>query len=472
MTIDDIRQLIAQDETKTLELKKTTGELKDGMHSACAFLNTNGGWLLFGIAPKSLRILGENVSDNTRREIAQALKGLEPRIEVDVKYVDVSDREGCQVIVMHFDGWRRGLAPYTYDGCPYWRNESTTERMPRDMYDERLRESRNHLLAWEMLPAEGFTIDKLDDDRIRQAVRISVDNGRMPATAIAASNEEVLQKLGLLVEGKVTNAAAVLFCKEEFAYPQMLLRMAQFRGTDKSAFGDNKRKSGNFFDLLDAGVEFMCDKLPVSGDIKGMRREEKYEVPLLAMREALVNALCHREYSLAGDSVSIAVYTDRLEINNPGKLPLGLTAETIKLPHESHPHNPLIASVLYKTTYLENWGSGVQRMLDECRNAGVPEPMYETKNDSVMVCFNRISAKCNTTKSNTTKSNTKVKSNQLLVLEFCKDTPHTAKEIFKHLKISVQVKHYEVYIQQLVNAGKLKDVTTEKKRNKKYISVI
>lgn len=98
----------------------------------------------------------------------------------------------------------------------------------------------------------------------------------------------------------------------------------------------------------------------------------------------------------------------------------------------------------------------------------------DLKTYGVQVCFNRISAKCVTTESNTnqrntTKSNTKVKSNQLLVLEFCKDTSHTANEIFKHLKISVQVKHYEVYIQQLVNAGKLKDVTIDKKRNKKYI---
>ena len=98
----------------------------------------------------------------------------------------------------------------------------------------------------------------------------------------------------------------------------------------------------------------------------------------------------------------------------------------------------------------------------------------DLKTYGVQVCFNRISAKCattesNTNKRNTTKSNTKVKSNQLLVLEFCKDTSHTANEIFKHLKISVQVKHYEVYIQQLVNAGKLKDVTIDKKRNKKYI---
>lgn len=389
LTIDDIKQLIASDETRTLELKKTTGELKDGMHSACAFLNTDGGWLIFGITPKSLKILGENVTDNTRREIAQALKKLEPRKDITVQYVDVPERDNCQVIAMHFDGWNRCSDPYTYDGCPYWRNESTTERMPRDVYDDRLRESRNHIYAWELQPAEGLTIEDLDENRIKQAVRIGVDNGRMPATALAASPDEVLAKLSLKPGGRISNAAAVLFVKPESAYPQFLLRMAVFRGLDKSEFRDNKRLKGNFFDLLDAGIDFLFNNLPVSGRITGLQRTEQCEIPIKALREALINALCHREYSQMSDSVSIAIYRDRVEINNPGRLPVGLTAETIKLPHESHPHNPQLADVLFKTTFLENWGSGVQRMIDECNNAGIPEPDFHTANDCVMVRFIR-----------------------------------------------------------------------------------
>lgn len=88
MTIDDIKALIAADESRTLELKKTTGELKDGMHSACAFLNTDGGWLIFGIAPKSLKILGQEVTDSTQQEIAKAITGLEPAVDVKINYVD------------------------------------------------------------------------------------------------------------------------------------------------------------------------------------------------------------------------------------------------------------------------------------------------------------------------------------------------------------------------------------------------
>ncbi|WP_303660984.1 helix-turn-helix domain-containing protein, partial [uncultured Duncaniella sp.] len=105
MTIEDIRALVAADESRTLELKKSTGELKDGMHSACAFLNTEGGWLVFGVAPKSLKIVGQEVTDKTQQEIAQALAGLEPAVDVNVEYVDVPEYPGHKVIAMHFDGW-------------------------------------------------------------------------------------------------------------------------------------------------------------------------------------------------------------------------------------------------------------------------------------------------------------------------------------------------------------------------------
>ena len=84
MIIDDIKKLIASDESRTLELKKTTGELKDGMHSACAFLNTEGYWLTFGVTPSSLKIIGQEVTDKTQQEIAQALAGFESGVDVRV----------------------------------------------------------------------------------------------------------------------------------------------------------------------------------------------------------------------------------------------------------------------------------------------------------------------------------------------------------------------------------------------------
>ena len=103
MNIDDIKAIIAKDENRVLELKKTTGELIKGMQTLCAFLNSDGGWLIFGVTPKSLKIVGQEVTDNTLREIAQALSGIEPVADVDVEYIDVPERPGNKIIAMHYD---------------------------------------------------------------------------------------------------------------------------------------------------------------------------------------------------------------------------------------------------------------------------------------------------------------------------------------------------------------------------------
>ena len=296
MTIDGLRELVAHDETRNLELKKTTGDLKDGMHTACAFLNTDGGWLLFGIAPKSLKIVGQQVSDSTRQEIANALTGLEPAVDVMVEYVDVPEaKNGEQVIAMYFGGWVWGDVPYTYHGCPYYKVESTTMMMPREMFEERLTAAHPHKFAWERQAAEGKTLADLDEKRIKGAVRLGVDNGRMSATALTETVEDVLKKWDLLKNGQPTNGAVALFGKQMDDYPQLMMRMARFKGVDKSEFVDNQRVEGNFFDLLDAGMAFLFKHLSLNGKIVGFEREETLEIPAEALREALTNALCHRQ---------------------------------------------------------------------------------------------------------------------------------------------------------------------------------
>ena len=393
MTIDDIKKLIADDEHRTLELKKSTGELKEGMKSACAFLNTEGGYLIFGITPTSLKIIGQYVTDTTQRLIAQELAKIEPGIDARAEFVGVPDSDGQQLIVYHFDGWQDGQVPYTYQGCPYYRIESTTKVMPREMYNERLRRSNPRKFAWDAQIAEGKTIADLNEDRIRGAVRLGVAGGRINASAEGDKVETLLTKFKLLNDGKPTNAAVVLFGDNVDDYPQLLLRMARFRGTDKMEFIDNKRATGNFFDLLDAGIDFCFKHMNLSGKIVGLRREEHLDIPMEALREALTNAYCHRRYDDPRASVSLAIYDDRVEIVNPGCFTNGLTPENIKESHESFPYNHLIAQVLYLSTYLESWGTGVRRMIDLCREQGLPEPEYQSDGYTVKIVFWKASQK-------------------------------------------------------------------------------
>lgn len=195
MTFDEIKQLVETDESRHLEFKKTTGELKDGMHSACAFLNSDGGCLIFGVTPQSLKIVGQQVTDATQREIAQALSGLEPAIDVKVEYIDVPEHPGNKVIAMWFDGWVWGKQPYTYHGCPFYKPESVTRQMPREMFEERLRASKPHIFGWENQIADEYEISDLSEKHIVNSVRMGVRGGRMPESALALSPEEISNDL-------------------------------------------------------------------------------------------------------------------------------------------------------------------------------------------------------------------------------------------------------------------------------------
>ena len=400
MTIDDIKNLVSADESRTLELKKTTGELKDGMHSACAFLNTEGGWLIFGVAPKSLKIIGQEVTDKTQQEIAQALAGIEPAVDVRVAYVDVPERPGYQVIAMHFDGWVWGERPHTFHGCPYYKVESTTKVMPQDMYDERIRAHQPQMYAWERLAADGVTLADLDENLIRNCIRRGIDGGRIPETALYEPTGDILSKWKLLKNGVPTNGAVLLFSNNVDEYPQFTLRMARFVGTNKNMFRDNQRAEGNFFKLLDAGVAFCFKHLSLSGRITNhsLEREEQLEVPYHALREALINALCHRHWERYNLTISLAIYDDRIEIASPGTFPPQITPENIKEPHESYPHNLKVAEALYRMTYLENWGSGAKRIMDACQAQGVESPTWSSDGGFVTITFMRPYFASDTTK--------------------------------------------------------------------------
>ena len=391
MTIDDIKALIASDESRTLELKKSTGELKDGMHAACAFLNTEGGWLIFGITPKSLKIVGQQVTDDTQREIAQAIAGLQPAVDVRPEYIDVPDHPGHKLIAMHFDGWVWGERPHTFHGCPYYKVESTTKVMPQDMYDERIRAFEPKTYSWELRQAEGVTLSDLNEKHIRGCIRLGVEGGRIPASALSAPISDTLSKWKLLKNGIPTNGAAMLFSDNVYEYDNFKIKMARFLGTDKNEFIDEMRVEGNFFDLLDAGLAFCFKHLNLSGKItnRSLQREERLEIPYKALREAIINSLCHRQWEKYNLLNSIAIYDDRVEIGNPGIFPSQITPENIKEPHDSYPYNVKMAEALYRSMWLENWGSGAKRIIEACQEQGVEEPSWRWDGGFVYVTFKR-----------------------------------------------------------------------------------
>lgn len=384
MKLDELKTLVAAGEGDGLELKATTGQRSEACRALCAFLNKDGGCVVFGATDKA-EVRGQQVSDKTLRELSEAFGRFEPAADIVTERVPVG--RGLEAIVCRVE--KGNGRPYVWEGRAYKRVQSTTVAMPQEEYERMLSERKGFQSDWELQVNPALSMEDLDLEEIRKTARMGVGAGRLPETTDTGNAEALLDGFKVRTDEGLRNAAAVLFCKPDTDYAQCMMRLARFKGTDKSLFIDNKQVTGNIFRLLDAGMAFCFDHLALSGRVVGLLREERLEVPVAALREALVNALAHRLYVRRGTSVSLAIYDDRVEIANPGAFPPGRTSEDFEKGTESEPRNPLSARVLYLRKMLESWGRGIKLMVDECAKAGLPKPLIESDGRFVRVVFAR-----------------------------------------------------------------------------------
>jgi len=386
MTLDDVRDIAEDGESAQVEFKRSTGTLDAAVKSVCAMLNGSGGYVLIGVRDDG-SILGQEVADSTRRDVARELRKIDPQVALEPEVVPVD--EDRSVIVLSVPGDRMG--PYTYDSRPYVRQSATTESMDQSTYEERLVERRDPRQRWEARPAEGLTVVDLNASEITRTVTAAIDRGRMeePGTR---DPEDLLRGLGLIRDGELLNAAVVLFGEDQMFmpdYPQCLLRMARFRGTTKSEFEDNRQVRGNAFTLLQRAQQFLREHLPIASTVQPdtMERDDTPLYPMEALREAIANALCHRDYGLRGGSIGLAIYDDRLEITNTGTLPAGITIEELTEPHVSQIRNDLIADTFYRRGIIEQWGRGTIKMQEATEAAGLAPPEFEERGGEIVVRF-------------------------------------------------------------------------------------
>lgn len=374
MKISQLKALVKRGESEVLEFKTSTGSISTGMQTVCAFLNSDrGGAIIFGVKDDG-QIIGQDVSDKTRKEIAVELNKIEPHAKIDVAYVKISTNR--QAIVMHVNPGEN--APYSYDGRSYVRSQSTTTRMAKEDY--MYLHNKNNPTSWEGLTSSNCTLRDLDNNRIKEVIRAAVLAKRLPANAIRERVPDILKKFGLIKNEKLTNAAVILFCKnEQKQFMQSHIKLARFRGIDKTEFLDTKMFKANAFDLYDKALDYLHFSLPVAARIEPgkQNRVEEPAIPYKVLREALANALVHRDYSHAGGSIDVAIYDDRVNITNIGSLPKGILLKELSKEHPSIPRNPLIAHVFYVCEKIEKWGRGTLDMIQNCKNAGNPVPIYK-----------------------------------------------------------------------------------------------
>ncbi|MEI9979926.1 MAG: ATP-binding protein [Edaphobacter sp.] len=375
MTSQEISNLVQLGESEQLEFKQSSGQFPRAGETLCAFMNGQGGRVLVGVAPDGT-IIGQTLADKTFQELAQVLRRFDPPIPIESKRVPAGT-SGLEVLILSATPAPESL-PCTYDGRPYQRIGTTTSVMPQETYQRLLLERTHSRHRWENEIAD-VTMDELDLDEIRRTIQTSIASGRLPADTSADDLTDVMDRLGLRVRGSLVNAAIVAFGRKFLPhYPQCQLRLARFRGVDKNEFLDQRQLHGHAFSLLSEAMQFLTRHLPVAGRIEAglFERVDEPLFPPIALREALVNAFCHRDYAQAGGAVSLAIYDDRLEIWSSGGLPMGMRVEELKQEHLSRPRNPLIAEIFYRRGLVERWGRGTQKIVELCLRAGHPEPEF------------------------------------------------------------------------------------------------
>jgi ATP-dependent DNA helicase RecG len=200
--------------------------------------------------------------------------------------------------------------------------------------------------------------------------------------------QQALNQLDLIRNGQLTVAALLLFGQRpQHFLVQGYLRCARFKGNSEVEFLDMKVIEGDIVAQVEEAMAFVQRNIRMAAKIEGqLARKERWEYPLDAVREGIINAVCHRDYADSGNVV-VKIFDDQLEIWNPGSLPLDLTVDDLRKSHESKPRNKLIARAFFLIKYIEQFGTGTGRMISDCREAEVPEPEFESRRASFRIIF-------------------------------------------------------------------------------------
>lgn len=386
MDLKELQDLVANGESSTLEFKKSTAKLKSAAESLCGFLNDGGGQVLIGVTDSG-EIVGQHVTDSTQQEVAHTLRKLEPTANVKTGYVDVAQGKKVIILTAHPDN---NFTPYVLDGRPYERKGTSTSRMPQALYQQLLLQKTMNPILWEQLPAVAVTLDDLDHEEIIRTLKDGIRLNRIDAIADTNDAHEVLKRLNLLENGQLTNAAAILFLKEiPGNYFQCVLRIARFRGHEKQDFIDSKHIYGNAFQLLQEAESFINRHTSISSYFKedSFQRVDEPEYPVKAVREALINALCHRDYSVSAGSITVAVYDDRIEVSSVGGLLNGITPKDLWGAHVSLSRNRRITNVFFRRGLIEAFGTGTQEIIRLCEETGARKPDFYEQAGAFVVCL-------------------------------------------------------------------------------------
>ncbi len=276
-------------------------------------------------------------------------------------------------------------------GRPHKRVGRSSPKMSKDEYERLILEKHRQSLPFDAEVCKGASLSDIDSEKVMSFLSVAKEERGLDIDA-KSSVKDVLMRLNMLKGKKLTNASILLFGKKTRSFfTQSESKCIRFKGLDVTGeMIDLKPINGDIVSQLKDIEKFIYDHIFMRAWIESgkMERQEKWEYPPKAIREALANAMAHRDYRTTS-KVQVRIFEDRIEFWNPAILPQGWTAETLKKKHESKPFNPLLAESFFWIKYAEEVGTGTNKIITWCREWGLPDPDFEYAGSSLVVTFRK-----------------------------------------------------------------------------------
>jgi len=367
----ELKFILQEGEGQFIEFKEKLD--KKIAQEIVAFANSEGGRIFVGVSDDN-KIKGVNITNKLQSEVQDMARNCDPSIGIGLKKFE-------DILVIEVKEGKD--KPYKCKEGFYLRQGANSQKMSRDrILSLAIDEGK---IRFDGQINKDFDFKK-DFDKEIFMLFLKKNN-----LFTGLDVKDVLISLGLALKEEkklfLNNAGVLFFAKDpQKFFLHAYLDCVLFKGKDKSEIIDRKTFRLGLLEQLFSGKEFVKKHLNLSYEFEGFEREERYEIPLRAIEEALVNALMHRDYFFRGANISLSIYDDRLEIISPGGLPKGL--DKINFGKLSVRRNQLIADIFSKTPYVEQIGSGIKRMRNMLRKAGLPPPRFEM-NTFFAVTFRR-----------------------------------------------------------------------------------
>ena len=342
----------------------------------CGFANAQGGKLYIGKNDNG-EVVGIDDSAKLLEEIPNKVRDV-LGVMVDVNLHHEDGKAFLEIITEAYPN------PVSYKGQYHYRTGSTKQELKGASLDKFL--LRKHGKRWERVPYPYVSESDLSKNAFDDFRKRAVKSGRLEDTVLSESDHDLLNKLQL-IEGKYLKRASILLFHPE---PDVLItgayiKIGFFRTITDLLFQDEVH--GFLFEQVEKALDLILTKyLRAFIRYEGLYRIEEFQYPKTALREALLNAVIHKDYS-TGIPIQIKVFEDRITIWNDGELPETWTEDMLKKEHTSLPYNPMVANAFFRAGFIESWGRGTVKIIEDCLEMDMNAPIYKAKPTGFMVDF-------------------------------------------------------------------------------------